>query len=60
MAQNKAANGEGGADACRRRFLGGTALAAMGTVIGGVMPISENGAGIPGAVFATKSDLPKH
>src|SRR6185295_4885453 len=48
MAQNNAAYS--GVDAVRRNFLGGTALAAMGTIIGGVMPISENGAGIPGAL----------
>jgi sulfite oxidase len=47
MAQNNAANS--GVDANRRRLLGGTALAAMGTIIGGVMPLSGNGAGIPGA-----------
>src|ERR1043166_7169200 len=45
MAQNNAANSEGGVDAVRRRFLGGTALAAMGTIIGGVMPLSGVGAG---------------
>jgi len=33
----------------RRRFLGSSGLAAIGAVIGGVLPISRDGAGIPQA-----------
>ena len=33
----------------RRGFLGSTGLAAMGAVIGGVMPLSPDGGGIPAA-----------
>ena len=49
MAGKNAANAERGVDANRRRLLGGTALAAMGAIIGGAMPLSGNGGGIPGA-----------
>jgi DMSO/TMAO reductase YedYZ molybdopterin-dependent catalytic subunit len=49
MAGKNAANAGGGVDANRRRLLGGTALAAMGAIVGGVMPLSGNGGGIPGA-----------
>jgi len=45
-----AAAGSGhGFDASRRGFLGSTGLAAMGAIIGGILPLSGNGAGIPGA-----------
>ena len=40
MAEKNAANAECGVDASRRRFLGGTALAAVGAIIGDVMPLS--------------------
>src|SRR6478672_933269 len=36
-------------DTSRRRFLGGSGLAAIGAVIGGVLPLSREGAGIPQA-----------
>ena len=36
-------------DTSRRRFLGSSGLAAIGAVIGGVLPLSRNGAGIPQA-----------
>src|SRR6201999_3357976 len=45
MAEQNAADALRGVDASRRRFLGGTALAALGGIIGGVMPLS----GIPEA-----------
>ena len=31
----------------RRRFLGSSGLAAIGAVIGGALPLSRNGIGIP-------------
>ena len=36
-------------DTSRRRFLGSSGLAAIGAVIGGVVPLSRDGAGIPQA-----------
>ena len=33
----------------RRRFLGSSGLAAIGAVIGGALPLSRNGIGIPQA-----------
>ena len=36
-------------DTSRRRFLGGTALAATGAVIGNILPLSGDGGGIPQA-----------
>ena len=33
----------------RRRFLGSSGLAAIGAVIGGALPLSRNGVGIPQA-----------
>ena len=36
-------------DTSRRRFLGSSGLAAIGAVIGGVLPLSRNGIGIPQA-----------
>ena len=33
----------------RRRLLGSSGLAAIGAVMGGVLPLSRNGAGIPQA-----------
>jgi DMSO/TMAO reductase YedYZ molybdopterin-dependent catalytic subunit len=48
MTGNNAARAERGVDTNRRRFLGGTALAAIGGIIGGVMPLAGTG-GIPGA-----------
>ncbi|MEA2961361.1 MAG: hypothetical protein QOI46_1459, partial [Alphaproteobacteria bacterium] len=43
MAGENAADVERGVDANRRRFLGGTALAALGAIIGDVMPLSGTG-----------------
>ena len=41
MAEKNAADVERGIDASRRRFLGGTALAALGAIIGDVVPLSD-------------------
>ena len=51
MAQKaeNAAEGGGSFNTSRRGFLGSTGLAAMGAIIGGVMPLSQNGGGIPAA-----------
>jgi sulfite oxidase len=51
MAGNNAARFERGVDTNRRRFLGGTALAAVGAIIGDVVPLS--GALAQGAAPAT-------
>ena len=40
---------EGGFNTSRRGFLGGTALAAAGAIVGGVLPLSPDGGGIPAA-----------
>jgi hypothetical protein len=40
MAEKNAANAAYGVDNSRRRFLGGTALAALGAIIGDVVPLS--------------------
>ncbi|MEY2503541.1 MAG: sulfite oxidase [Verrucomicrobiota bacterium] len=53
MAGNNAARVERGVDASRRRFLGGTALAALGVVIGDVMPLSGTLAHAQGTAPAT-------
>ena len=45
-------------DTGRRRFLGSSGLAAMGAVIGGVLPLSGDGAGIPPA-HAQAAALPQ-
>jgi sulfite oxidase len=36
-------------NASRRGFLGSTGLAAAGAILGGALPLSGNGAGIPAA-----------
>jgi hypothetical protein len=43
MAEKNAAGAARGVDTNRRRFLGGTALAAFGAIIGDVIPLSGNG-----------------
>ena len=43
-----AADGNG-FDTSRRRFLGSSGLVAIGAVIGGALPLSRNGIGIPQA-----------
>ena len=49
--RNEAGNAaEGGSfSTSRRGFLGSTGLAAIGAIIGGVLPLSPDGGGIPAA-----------
>jgi hypothetical protein len=51
MARETGGNAAGGNDfhTSRRRFLGSSGLAAIGAVMGGVLPLPRNGAGIPQA-----------
>src|SRR5690242_17626831 len=45
-------------DTNRRRFLGGSALAALGATIGGALPLSRDGFGIPQAHAQAASPAP--
>ena len=49
MAHETGNAAEGGFNTSRRGFLGGTALAATGAIIGCVVPLSPDGGGIPAA-----------